>query len=125
VYILIGFCLTPHMCRKKSLLIELQLCSSNDSNLQSTVVHHHPPPPPPPSVAPLSKKDKRLFSCSPPSISILYYLSPFNNFHLSYVVLYIIFPSSLGSPLRSFFMYTGLVYYPGVSCIIHPSRMSL
>ena len=39
-------------------------------------------------------------SCSPPLIPVLCYLSPINNSHLSYVILYIIFSSNLGSPLR-------------------------
>jgi len=56
------------------------------------------------SVAPLSKKDKHLPSCSPPSIPILRYLSPINNSHLYSVFLYINFPSSFGSTLRSFFL---------------------
>jgi hypothetical protein len=52
------------------------------------------------SVSPLSKKGKCLSSCSPPSILVLCYLSPINNFHLSYVILYITFPFSLASPCR-------------------------
>jgi len=63
-------------------------------------------PPPPPSssstVAPLSKKDNHLSSCSPPSIRNLRYLSPNNNSNLSYVILQIIFSSNPGSPFKSF-----------------------
>jgi hypothetical protein len=55
----------------------------------------------PPHVAALSKKGKYLPGCSPPSISILRYSSPIINSHLSYVILCIIFPCSLGSPLTS------------------------
>jgi hypothetical protein len=59
----------------------------------------------------ISENYKRLPSCSPPSVPILRYLSPINNSHLSYVILYAIFPSSLGSPLRSFLMQVGLVCF--------------
>lgn len=52
------------------------------------------------SVSPLTKKDKCLSSCSSPSIPVLCYLSPVNNFYLSYVILYITFPFSLASPCR-------------------------
>ena len=51
------------------------------------------------SVSPLSKKDKCLSSCSPPSIPVLCYLSPTKNFHLSYVILYITFPLALHLPV--------------------------
>jgi hypothetical protein len=64
------------------------------------------------SVAPLSKKDKCLPGCSPSSISILRYLSPTDNSHLSYVILYIIFLSSLWPLLRSFEQ----VIYPCCIC---------
>jgi hypothetical protein len=48
------------------------------------------------------EEDIRLLSCSPPSIPLLRYLSPINNTQLSYVILYNIFPTSLGSPLALF-----------------------
>jgi len=81
------------------------------NNVHTTHYWTIPPPPPPPppsssssssssSVVPLSKKDKRLHNCSPPFIPNLCYLPPINNVHLSYVILYIIFPSSLGSLYR-------------------------
>jgi len=50
-------------------------------------------------VAPLSKKGERLSSCSPPSISILHYLTSVNNSHMSYVILYIIFHLASGVPV--------------------------
>ena len=52
------------------------------------------------SVAPLSK-DERLSSCSSPSNSILRYVTPFNNTHLSHVILYTLFPFSLECTLMS------------------------
>jgi hypothetical protein len=65
--------------------------------------------PPPPSFffffffcGSLSRRINVFPTCSPPGIPILRYLSPINNSHLSRVILYIILPSILGSPLRSF-----------------------
>jgi hypothetical protein len=54
------------------------------------------------SVDPLSKMDNHLSSRSPPSMPVLCYLSPINDAFLSYVVLHIIFPSSLRSSLKPF-----------------------
>jgi len=53
-------------------------------------------------VAALSKKNKCLPRCFPPFIPIMSYLSAISNAHLSYVILYIISPSRLGSSLKSF-----------------------
>jgi hypothetical protein len=52
------------------------------------------------SVAALSEEDKHLPSCSPPSILILRYLFPFNNFNIYSVILdtCIILHLSLGLP---------------------------
>ena len=52
------------------------------------------------SMAPLSKKDKHLLGCSPPSIPIPRYLSAIYNSHYSCVILCIIFLSSLGSAVQ-------------------------
>jgi hypothetical protein len=46
-------------------------------------------------VASLSKKDKHLPSCCPPSIPILHSLSPINNSYYYYVIRYIMFPSGI------------------------------
>ena len=53
-------------------------------------------------VAALSKKNKCLPRCFPPFNPIMRYLSAISNAHLSYVILYIISPSRLGSSLKSF-----------------------
>jgi hypothetical protein len=52
------------------------------------------------------QQDKHFPGCSSTTISILCCLSPSNNSHLFYVILYLIFPSSLGSTLRSFVIAT-------------------
>ena len=54
------------------------------------------------TVASLPKKGKHLPSYSPPAILILGYLSPIKYFLFSYVIIYSTFPSSLESPLSSF-----------------------
>ena len=57
-------------------------------------------------VAALSKKNKCLPRCFPPFIPIMRYLSGISNAHLSYVIVYIISPSRLGSSLKSFLEFT-------------------
>jgi len=72
------------------------------------------------SMAPLSKKDKHLLGCSPPSIPIPRYLSAIYNSHYSCVILCIIFLSSLGSAVQLSLVWDGLVYFRGVSCVTLP-----
>jgi hypothetical protein len=57
-------------------------------------------------VAPLPNRDMRFPSCPPPSITTLNYLSPINNSCHSYVILYIMFPSGLGSLFVAFLEFT-------------------
>jgi len=88
---------------KKNFLVGLTL-NMGPTGCSELSVRSHYSYSSPSSVAPLYKKDKHLSSCSPPSIPILRYFSPINNSSLSYVILYIFFPSSLESPLGSFFV---------------------
>ena len=105
------------------------LCTQVDKHV--TGVQVLPPSRPSFSGTPLSRKDKHFPSCFPPSFPILHYLPPINplnaelnpichllalleahhilhvskirnnNAHLPYVILYIIFPFSVRSPLQS------------------------
>jgi len=68
-------------------------------------------------LAPLSKEDKSLPSCSPPSTPILCYLPPIGNSHLAYVILYFIFPSCRGLLLRHFLC--KLAWYIFSRCLLH------